>query len=198
MVRKLKTYVTSIGFFDLAIAAPSMKAALEAWGADSNLFHQGAAIESDDPDVVAATMKKPGVVLKRPVGSNKSFGGSANLPTDLSPFAEPRKAAPKARVGRAASGEDRATERRAAQAYEKEQKRRDRERAKAEEARERTQAAVDKAQRALEKAEREHQDRAAALRSDIDALEKKLRKEDDRWDKNRSRLQAAVRHAREQ
>jgi hypothetical protein len=44
-----------------------MKAALEAWGADSNLFHQGAAKESTDPDVVAATMAKPGVVLKRPV-----------------------------------------------------------------------------------------------------------------------------------
>ncbi len=29
-----------------------MKAALEAWGADSNLFHQGAAKESDDPDVI--------------------------------------------------------------------------------------------------------------------------------------------------
>ena len=40
---------TSLGFFDLAIAAPSMKAALEAWGADSNLFHQGAAKQSDDP-----------------------------------------------------------------------------------------------------------------------------------------------------
>jgi hypothetical protein len=33
MVRKLKTYQTSLGFFDQAIAAPSMKAALEAWGA---------------------------------------------------------------------------------------------------------------------------------------------------------------------
>jgi hypothetical protein len=41
MARKLKTYQTSLGFFDLAVAAPSMKAALEAWGADSNLFHQG-------------------------------------------------------------------------------------------------------------------------------------------------------------
>ena len=41
MARKLKTYQTSLGFFDLVIAAPSMKAALEAWGADSNLFHQG-------------------------------------------------------------------------------------------------------------------------------------------------------------
>src|ERR1700731_3483619 len=34
MARKLKTYQTSLGFFDLAIAAPSMKAALEAWGAE--------------------------------------------------------------------------------------------------------------------------------------------------------------------
>jgi len=68
MARKLKAYQTSLGFFDLAIAAPSMKAALEAWGADSNLFHQGAAKESNDPDVIAATMAKPGVVLGRPVG----------------------------------------------------------------------------------------------------------------------------------
>src|SRR3954451_11975037 len=73
MARKPKTYETSLGFFDLAIAAPSMNAALEAWGADSNLFHQGAAKESDDPDVVAATMAKPGVMLKRPVGSNGPF-----------------------------------------------------------------------------------------------------------------------------
>src|ERR1700742_2306738 len=57
MARKLKTYQTSLGFFEQAIAAPSMKAALEAWGADSNLFHQGAAKESADPDVIAATMK---------------------------------------------------------------------------------------------------------------------------------------------
>lgn len=31
MARKLKTYQTSLGFLDQAIAAPSMKAALEAW-----------------------------------------------------------------------------------------------------------------------------------------------------------------------
>ena len=47
--RKLKTYQTSLGFYDQAIAAPSMKAALEAWGASSNLFHQGVAKETDDP-----------------------------------------------------------------------------------------------------------------------------------------------------
>jgi hypothetical protein len=83
MAKKLKTYETSLGFFDLAIAVPSMKAALEAWGADSNLFHQGAAKQSEDPDAVAATMAKPGVVLKRPVGSNGPFKEHAELPTNL-------------------------------------------------------------------------------------------------------------------
>jgi hypothetical protein len=94
MAKKLKTYETSLGFFDLAIAAPSMKAALEAWGADSNLFHQGAAKQSEDPDVVAATMAKPGVMLKRPVGSNGPFKEHAELPTNLDDAtARPTKAA---------------------------------------------------------------------------------------------------------
>src|SRR6266403_2760786 len=102
MARKLKTYQTSLGFFDLAMAAPSMKAALEAWGADSNLFHQGAAKESHDPDVIAATMAKPGVVLRRPVGSDGSFGEQAELPTNLGDSEKPRKAArkPKGRMAK--------------------------------------------------------------------------------------------------
>jgi hypothetical protein len=96
MTKKLKTYETSLGFFDLAIAAPSMKAALEAWGADSNLFHQGAAKQSEDPDVVAATTAKPGVVLKRPVGSNGPFKEHAELPRDLAVDGGAKKAARKA------------------------------------------------------------------------------------------------------
>jgi len=83
MARKLKTFETSLGFYDLAIAAPSMKAALEARGAGSNLSHRGVAKEADDPDVVAATMSKPGVVLKRPAGSNGRFAEHSDLPTDL-------------------------------------------------------------------------------------------------------------------
>src|SRR5262245_41506666 len=97
MPRKLKSYQTSLGFFDLAIAAPSLKAALEAWGADSNLFHQGAAKESDDPQVIAATLKKPGVVLKRAVGSDGRFGEHAELPTNLGATG-PRKSARKPAV----------------------------------------------------------------------------------------------------
>src|SRR5215510_431176 len=83
MAKKLKAYVTSLGFFDQAVAAPSMKAALEAWGSKSNLFHQGFAREADDPATVQAAMAKPGVVLKRPIGSDQPFSESAELPTSL-------------------------------------------------------------------------------------------------------------------
>src|SRR6266576_6808519 len=128
MARKLKTYQTSLGFFDLAMAAPSMKAALEAWGADSNLFHQGAAKESHDPDVIAATMEKPGVVLKRPVGTDRPFGEHAELPTDLG-GGGPTKAARESKGPRAKQPSsrpvDKVAERKAALAYEREQKRRD-------------------------------------------------------------------------
>ena len=204
MARKLKTYQTSLGFFDLAVAAPSMKAALEAWGADSNLFHQGAAKESNDPDVIAATMAKPGVVLRRPVGSDGSFGEHAELPTDLGDGERPAKAVRKSKGHKAKKPSsrpvDKAAERKAALAFEKEQKRRERERASEEVARqkerERRQEAVDKAQAALETAEREHAKRAAAIQLEVDALEKKSQAEDARWDKERGRLEAALRHAR--
>ena len=139
MARKLKTYQTSLGFFDQAIAAPSMKAALEAWGADSNLFHQGAARESDDPDVVAATMAKPGVVLKRPVGSTGPFREHAELPDKLGVGGKPKKAPrkPEGRKPKKDAGRpvDEAAERKAVLAYERERKSRERQQAKEEAAR---------------------------------------------------------------
>jgi hypothetical protein len=128
-----------------------MKAALEAWGADSNLFHQGAARESDDSDVIKATMAKPGVVLKRPVGSKESFGEQPGLPTDLGRGGKTSGPArkPPTRKAEAAHPANTAAERKAALAYEREETRRDRERAKEEAAarkhRERRQSAVDKA-----------------------------------------------------
>jgi hypothetical protein len=203
MARKLKTYLTSLGFFDLAMAAPSMKAALEAWGADSNLFHQGAAKESHDPDVIAATMAKPGVVLRRPVGTDRAFSEHADLPTNLG-GGGPRKAAreskgPKAKK-RSSRPVDKVAERKAALAYERDQKRRQLERAKEEAARqkerERRQQAVDKAQAALDKAEQEHSKRAAAIEAEAEALEKRLQTEQARWDKEQERLEAALRRAR--
>src|SRR5438270_13951897 len=83
MARQLKTYQASVGFFDLAVAAPSMKAALEAWGSKSNLFHQGFAKATEDPGIVAATMARPGVVLRRPVGTDEPFSEHPGLPQHL-------------------------------------------------------------------------------------------------------------------
>src|ERR1700730_6042834 len=123
MARKLKTYQTSLGFFDLAMASPSMKAALEAWGADSNLFHQGVAKESHDPDIIAATMAKPGIVLKRPIGSDGTFGENAELPKNLDQD-ERKKAAHKPSVkAKSLAQPDKAADRKAAQAYERERQR---------------------------------------------------------------------------
>jgi hypothetical protein len=199
MARKLKTYQISLGFFDLAVAAPSMKAALEAWGADSNLFHQGAAKESGDPNVIAATMAAPGVVLKRPVGSRGAFKEHAELPSDLAGCSSTkvnRKSAspnPKRIEGEAA-------ERKAAIAFEREQKRRDRERAKEEAARrkerERQQHAIEKAQAALDAARRKHNESASDIQAELEALEERARAEEARWEKEKARLEAALRRAR--
>jgi hypothetical protein len=200
MTRKLKTYQTSLGFYDLAIAAPSTKAALEAWGADSNLFHQGAAKESEDPDVIAATMAAPGIVLKRPVGSSGIFKESAELPTDLAGEDSSKRAGRKPQKHPRRTT-DHAADPKAALAFEKEQERRNRERAKEEAARskerERRQRAVDKAQSALDEARRKHEKNTADIQAQIEALEERSQAEKARWDKKRVRLEAALRRARE-
>ena len=204
MARKLKTYQTSVGFFDLAVAAPSMKAALEAWGADSNLFHQGAAKQSEDPDVIAATMATPGVVLKRPVGSSGSFKEQAELPTNLAGDDISKKAGRRS-VRRKPQTHpepvtDQAADRKAALAFEKEQKRRERERAMEEAAqrkeRERRQDAVDKAQSALDVARRKHEKIASDIQVQLEALEERSQAEEARWEKEKARLEAALRRAR--
>jgi hypothetical protein len=202
MARKLKTYQTSLGFFEQAIAAPSMKAALEAWGADSNLFHQGAARESTHQDVIAAALAKPGVVLKRPVGSDGPFGEHAEVPKNLVEGGRKKPAIrpPGGKAKKWSTPPDKAADRKAAQAYEQERQRREREEVREEAAqqkqRERREQAIDKAQKALDQAEQEHAQRVTALHSEIEAIEKKILSEDDEWDKKEKRLRAALRRSR--
>jgi flagellar motility protein MotE (MotC chaperone) len=61
--------------------------------------------------------------------------------------------------------------------------------------RERREKATAKA--ALDKTERKHAKRIAAIQTEVEALEKRSLAEDHRWEKERERLQAAVRRARE-
>ncbi|MCP3373057.1 cell envelope biogenesis protein TolA [Bradyrhizobium cajani] len=203
--RKLKTYQTSLGFYDQAVAAPSMKAALEAWGASSNLFHQGAAKETDDPDIVAATMASPGVVLRRPVGSDGPFTESAGLPTDLADGEARPKRKSKKRPAKTAKKPPRKTDdqqaRKAAAAFEKEERRREAERRKDEAARAKERArrdrAVASAQAALDKARRAHEARAEEIETERTAIDERAEAEQARWDKQRMKLEEAVRRARE-
>lgn len=202
--RKLKTYQTSLGFYDQAVAAPSMKAALEAWGAKSNLFHQGIAKETDDPDIVAATMASPGVVLRRPVGSDGAFTESAELPTDLTggeAGRKPKRTAKKKRPAKSAGKLDDQAARKAAAAFEKEERRRQAERRKEEAARAKARArrekAVASAQAALDKARRAHEARMEGIEAQRAALDERAEAEQGRWDKQRMKLEQAMRRARE-
>jgi hypothetical protein len=83
---KLKVFRTQIGFFDTVIAVPSQAAALRAWGVSQNLFAEGRATLSEDGDANRAALEHPGVLLRRPVGTNAGFEieprGVPNLPAE--------------------------------------------------------------------------------------------------------------------
>ena len=202
MARKLKTFTTSAGFFDLAVAAPSMKAALEAWGSKNNLFQHGFAKVSEDPKIVAATMAHPGVVLRRPVGSNGVFSEHAKLPTDL-PVGDTKRAPAKRPAKKrepATEPVDDKTARAAARAFEKEQTRRDSERRKEEAKRRqehaRRERAIAAAEAALEQARQDHEARLEDIEKDRAVLDKKAQAEDARWRKKKEELEAGLRKAR--
>ena len=201
MPRKLKTYQTSQGFYDLAIAAPSIKAALEAWGASSNLFHQGFAKEAEDSKVIAAAMEKPGIVLRRPVGSDAAFSEHSDLPSAASLDASPRPGEAKPKKVKPAKERkiDAKTERLAAAAYEKEQLRRERQRQKEEaaaaKARAQRKAAMEEAETALRDAEREHDEAAAAIEQELAGIQRRADAEQERWEKLKERLKAELRKA---
>jgi hypothetical protein len=79
--RKLKVFQAQFGFFDTVVAAPSQAAALRAWGIHQNLFADGRAQITDDPQAVEAALAHPETPLKRAVGSKDPFAlEAANLP----------------------------------------------------------------------------------------------------------------------
>ena len=142
MARKLKTYQTWSGFFDLAVAAPSVKAAGEAWG--------------------SRTQQSP----------------KKNCPLrDVD-----------SKAARAASI-----------AFEREQKRREMERRKQEATREnerkRREQAIATAERALQEAKREHETKIKKIEKDRAALDRRSQAENARWEKQKEKLEAALRRA---
>jgi hypothetical protein len=204
MARKLKTYQTSLGFFRAGDSCAVDEGGSGGVGRRQQPLPPGRSEESDDPDVIAATMAKPGVVLKRPVGSSGPYKEHAELPRDIAGDGGAKKTDRKVASGRpqkhAKKTVDEAADRKASLAFEKERERRERERAKEEAAqrkeRERRQEAVDRAQAALDTARRKHDGNAADIQAKLEALEERSRTEEARWEKERSKLEALLRRAR--
>jgi hypothetical protein len=206
MPRKLKTFITNIGFFELALAAPSMKAALEAWGMGHNAFQHGFAKQTDDPRIVAATMAKPGVVLRRPVGTKGEFSENSELPKDMwklaAPKAEPvrpKAKAPAKQRTKAKPAPDDKKDRAAILSFEKAKQRRDaareKEQAEADAKREKDQARIEqalaKAEDALDRAKTHHEEIASAIAADQEKLDRRAAAEKKRWDAERAKLEDA-------
>lgn len=90
MPPRLKVFVTSDGLTDFAVATSSKVKALAAWGVHQDLFKEGRAQETDDPELAAAAIARPGEVLRRPAGSRETL---AKLkPVELPKRVKPAKA----------------------------------------------------------------------------------------------------------
>lgn len=89
--RPLKVFRTSAGFQDAYVAATSRKAALEAWGARSDLFASGIAEQVTDPKLTKAALAEPGKVIRlskgtaaqhlAAAGKGRKAGGSRSTET---------------------------------------------------------------------------------------------------------------------
>lgn len=82
---KLKVFRTPVGFHDAYVAAPSQKAAMEAWGSGKDLFTRGEAELVTDEALVAEPLAHPGKVIKRLRGT--AAEQIAALPPDKPPRA---------------------------------------------------------------------------------------------------------------
>jgi colicin import membrane protein len=207
MARALKTYITSIGFFDLAVAAPSMKAALEAWGVQRNLFHQGLATETDDPAIVKATMDQPGVVLRRAVGTKAAFKETAELPNELpasaAEMAPPPKTSAKQRKPPPRTHKTEKAEKAAIIQFAKAKAQRERQRAREEADRAKRQATEERKeqlrrreeariQAQIEKARERHENVLAEIQQKREALDRASDAEKRRWGLERERLEREI------
>ena len=100
MARPLKVFQTHVGFYDLVVAAPSMKAAAAAWNETPRIFAQGFASAVSDPHLVKAALAHPGKVLRRPHGSKSEFKRDPDSPEAPAAPAGHAKAAAKKEAAR--------------------------------------------------------------------------------------------------
>ena len=199
MAKKLKVYQTSIGFFDLAVAAPSMKADAQEWVSDPDIFKRGFAKQTEDPKVVEVAKATPGVVLRRPVGSRGAFTEKAAPPRvpDVGQLAtHDRVQLPPVRKKAHAKSVEEA-ELNAAAALEKEKKREALDRAKAEAECEREKRQRERViAKAFERARSRHEDAVNSIRQRREELDKEEANEDERWERAQQAHDASMKEAK--
>jgi len=163
MPRALKVFRLPIGFHDAYVAAPSQKAAAEAWGSDISVFARGEADLVTDPKLAEAPLASPGKVIKRLRGTAEeqiAALGSGEAPAGRKAAAPARKkpSPPTPRPSRAALDEAEtalaAAEARQAEARQELGAR---------------EAALARERAALEKKQREEQERLEAQRDEAEA-----------------------------
>ncbi|HTT83544.1 MAG TPA: cell envelope biogenesis protein TolA [Rhizomicrobium sp.] len=182
-----------------------MKAALAIWGSKGNEFQQGFAKETDDPAIIKATMEHPGIVLRRPVGTDGAFKEHAELPKLSALQKALKEKQPPPTVTKTPKKElrqpDTAASRKAAELYDLAQQRREREeqrdRARREKEKVRRAQAVEKAKAALDAALENHEKRNADIANERERLDRRARFEDERWKEEKNRLEAALKRARD-
>lgn len=195
-----------MGFFELAVAAPSMKAAADAWGSDPDIFRRGFAEQTEEPKIVEVAMAAPGVVLRRPVGSDGAFKEKAalpkppKLPKEKPPKQEPaeqKEAKPEqphetaakrksdayaAAKLRKREADERARQEKAAALEEAERRRAlERREREAERARKRREELIAKADAALDKAKAQHEQAMQSLAKRRAGLDEEEVRENAKW-----------------
>jgi hypothetical protein len=74
---RLKVFMTQIGFHNWLVAAPSQKAALEAWDVKENLFAIGSAQVVTDKDCIELAMRSPGMPV--PIDAKHAFAKATKV-----------------------------------------------------------------------------------------------------------------------
>ena len=151
---KLKVFRMAVGFHDAYVAAPSQKAAAEAWGADASVFTRKEAELVTDPELAAEPLAHPGKVIKRLRGTAaEQIAALGEADKATAPRAKAKKPSgrPKPRPSRAELDE-------AEQALAEAEKRHEADRRQLAE----REAALTRERRAMEKKQRQDQERLEA------------------------------------
>ena len=168
MPRQLKVYRTPIGFHDAYVAAPSQKAALEAWGSDANLFTRGVAEVVTDPALTRDPLASPGTVVRRLRGTaDEHFAALPKAKLKAKPKAPPKAEAAAAAIPTPPKPPARATKPRPRP----------------------SRAALDAAEEAIVVAERQHGEERAALRRREQELTRERRAVERRQARETARLE---------